>query len=205
MLFTLRGSFPALVAIALAMFLSACGDDDEGSSGATSTDESAESSTALDPAAIEASVQEFLDADEVAAPLSPSVDCGDESAETLECTVAGNKGLQGTVSAAPSQGFQYTGEIEGPDGPSSLGGSVPEGSLADPAGIEQGLNEALADEAGQPTADCPDAPDGDSLECEVSGEDVTGTLTATPIGGFEWEGQIETPEGTRAIAGNALP
>ena len=99
------------------------------------------------------------------------------------------------------RGSQYTGEIEGPDGPSSLGGSSSEGSITDPASVEESLNETLSDEAGEPTADCPDAPEGDSLECEVSGDGVTGTLTATPIGGFEWEGQIETPDGTRAISG----
>jgi hypothetical protein len=186
--------------------VAACGDDDDASSDEPATEsEAAGAAVGLDPAEVEASVQEFLDADEVAAALSPTVDCGDEAGETLDCAVAGDKGLEGTVSAAPSQGFQYTGEIEGPDGPSSVGGSVPEGSLADPAGIERALDEALADDAGKPTADCADAPEGDSLECEVTGEGVSGALTVTPIGGFEWEGQIATPEGTRAIAGNALP
>ena len=200
-----RHFLAAVLLILLATPLAACGDDEESSDEPAAESEASGEEAGLDPAAVEASVQEFLEADEVAAALSPTVDCGQQAAATLECTVAGDKGLEGGVSAAASPGFQYTGEVEGPDGLSSLGGSVPEGSLSDPAGIEQGLNAALADEAGSPTAACPEAPDGDSLECEVTGDDVSGTLTATPIGGFEWEGQIVTPEGTRAISGNALP
>jgi len=196
----------AVLVIALAPLLAACGDDDDGSPEATTTESEATSEPAgLDPAAVEASVQEFLEADEFAAELSPAVDCGDEPAETLDCAISGDKGLEGAAAAAPSQGFQYTGEIEGPDGPSSLGGSASEGAISDPAGIEESLDEILSDDAGAPTADCPDSPDGDSLECEVSGDATNGTLTVTPIGGFEWEGQIETPDGTRAIAGNELP
>ena len=189
--------------IALAA-VTACGDDDEPSETAT-TSEAASDAAALDPAAVEASVQKFLDADELAADLSPTVDCGDEAAETLECSISGDKGLEGGVTAAPSQGFAYTGEIEDQYGPNALGGSQAEGSITDPASVEKGLNETLSDDAGTPTVDCPDAPEGDSLECDVSGDQVTGTLTATPIGGFEWEGQIETPDGTRAISGNDLP
>ena len=194
----------AVLLVALAALSAGCGDEDEGS------DETAEPEAAaatLDPAAVESSVQEFLEADEYAARLSPAVDCGDEPAETLECSVSGKKGLQGEVTAAPSQGFAYTGEIEDQYGPNSLGGSSDEGSIYDPATVEESLNatDLLSENAGSPTADCPDAPEGDSLVCEVTGDDVTGTLTATAIGGFEWEGQIETPDGTRAISGNALP
>ena len=193
-----------LFLLVLALVIAGCGDDDDGSSETTSTESEA---AALDPAAVETSVQEFLEADEYAAELSPSVDCGDEPAETLDCTISGAKGLEGGVTAAPSQGFSYTGEIEDQYGPNALGGSSSEGSITDPASVEESLNETdiLSENAGSPTADCPDAPEGDSLECEVTGDDVTGTLTVTPIGGFEWEGQIETPDGTRAISGNALP
>ncbi len=193
--------------IALAAILTACGDsEDEPAEESTTTETEATSDPAdLDPAAVEASVQEFLEVDEYAADLSPTVDCGDEPAETLSCMISGDKNLEGGVGASPSQGFQYTGEIEGPDGPSSLGGSASEGSITAPATVEKGLNEALADEAGEPTADCPDAPEGDSLECEVTGDGVSGTLTATPIGGFEWVGHLETPDGARPISGNALP
>ena len=195
-----------LLLLVLALILAACGDDgDEPSESPATEAEATGDGATLDPAEVETSGQEFLADDEYAAKLSPAVDCGDEPAETVECTVTGDKGLEGAVAAAPSQGFQYTGEIEGPDGPSSLGGSASEGSIADPTTIEQGLNEVLSDNAGAPTADCPDAPEGDSLECEVTGDGVSGSLTVTPIGGFEWEGQIETPDGTRAISGNALP
>ena len=193
-----------LALVLAALVLQACGDDDAGDSASSEEATQAEAAS-LDPADVETSVEEFLANDEVASSLQATVDCGDEPAETVECTVSGDKGLQGTVAAAPSQGFQYTGEIEGPDGPSSLGGSSPDGSVTDPASVEERLNEVLAEQAGEPTADCPDAAEGDSLECEVTGDGVSGTLTATPIGGFEWEGQIETPEGTRAISGNALP
>jgi hypothetical protein len=203
---TLKESMPVPVLIALCLFVAACGDSGD-SSNTTSTGEAAADAAALDPTAVEASVQEFLEADEFASELSPTVDCGDEPAETIECSVSGDKGLAGSVTAAPSQGFAYTGEIEDQYGPNSLGGSSDEGSIYDPATVEEGLNETdlLSENAGSPTADCPDAPEGDSLVCEVTGDDVTGTLTATPIGGFEWEGQIETPDGTRGISGNALP
>lgn len=204
-----RGSMPYLVlAFAIAAITTGCGDSDDGSSGAPATEsESSETAGGLDPGAVEASVEEFLAGDDYASGLSPTVDCGDEPAETLECSVSGEKGLEGVVNAAPSQGFAYTGEIEDQYGPNSLGGSSAEGSIYDPATVEEGLNETdlLSENAGSPTADCPDAPEDDSLVCEVTGDDVTGTLTATPIGGFEWEGQIETPDGTRAISGNALP
>jgi hypothetical protein len=195
----------AVLLIALGALSAGCGDEDEGSS-ETAPEQEATAAT-LDPAAVESSVQEFLEADEFAANLSPAVDCGDEPAETLECSVSGEKGLEGGVSAAPSQGFAYTGEIEDQYGPNALGGSSAEGSIYDPPSVEEGLNETdlLSENAGSPTAVCPDAPEDDSLVCEVTGDDVTGTLTATPIGGFEWEGQIETPDGTRAISGNALP
>jgi len=203
----LRGSTPCLVlAVAIAAIASGCGDSDDGSSGAPAAEsEASEPAGGLDPGAVEASVEEFLAADDYAGDLSPSVDCGDEPAETLECTISGDKGLEGGVTAAPSQGFSYTGEIEDQYGPNALGGSGSEGSITDPAAVEESLNETLSDNAGSPTADCPDAPEGDSLECEVTGDDVTGTLTVTPIGGFDWEGQIETPDGTRAISGNAVP
>lgn len=196
-----------LLMLALGLVLAGCGEDEgDQPSGEPDTENQATADAAgLDPDAVAASVQEFLEADEVASGLSPAVDCGDEAAETIECSISGDKGLTGTVAAAPSQGFQYTGEIEGPEGPSSLGGSVPEGSITDPASVEAGLNDAFADDAGQPTAECPEEPEGDSLDCEVTGEGVSGTLAVTPIGGFEWEGQIETPDGTRAISGNALP
>lgn len=195
----------AVLLLALAAMLSACGDD-EGDEPSEETATESEAAS-LDPAAVEASVQEFLDADEFAAKLSPTVDCGNEPAETLDCTISGDKGLEGGVTAAPSQGFSYTGEIEDQYGPNALGGSSAEGSITDPASVEESLNETdiLSENAGSPTADCPDAPEGDSLVCEVSGDDVTGTITVEPIGGFEWEGQIETPDGTRAISGNALP
>jgi hypothetical protein len=205
---TLKASMPAvLILIALAVFITACGDSDDESSDSTTSEEAASDPMAMDPAAVEASVQEFLEADEFASDLSPTVDCGEEPAETIECSVSGDKGLTGGVTAAPSQGFAYTGEIEDQYGPNALGGSAPEGSITDPATVEESLNETLSDSdtAGNPTMDCPDAPDGDSLECDVTGDDVSGTLTATPIEGFEWEGQIETPDGTRAISGNALP
>jgi hypothetical protein len=197
----------AVLVIAVAAFLSACGDEDEPSEAPATDAEATSDAAELDPADVEVSVQEFLEADEFAAKLSPTVDCGDEPAETLDCTVSGDKGLEGSITAAPSQGFSFTGEIEDQYGPNALGGSVPKGSVYDPATVEQGLNETdlLSENAGSPTADCPDAPEGDSLVCEISGDDVTGTLTVTPIGGFEWEGQIETPDGTRAISGNALP
>jgi len=204
---TLRKLMPvAVLLIAFAAILTACGDGEDEPSDTTTTESEATSDPAdLDPTAVEASVQEFLEADEYAADLSPSVDCGDEPAETISCTISGDKSLEGGVGAAPSKGFQYTGEIEGPDGPSSLGGSASEGSITAPATVEKGLNEALSDEAGEPTADCPDAPEDDSLECEVTGDGVSGTLTATPIGGFEWVGHLETPDGARPISGNALP
>ncbi len=197
-----RFQFPVLLAAALALIVAGCGDDEESSDAPAPEPESA---AGLDPAAVETSVEEFLAEDEYAAGLSPSVDCGEEAAETLDCVVTGDKGLEGVVSAAPSQGFEYTGEIEGPDGLSSIGGSQSEGSAADPASIEAGLDEVLADDAGKPTADCPDEAGGASLECEVTGDGVSGTLTVTPIGGFEWQGEIETADGTRAIAGNELP
>ncbi|HYH62338.1 MAG TPA: hypothetical protein VD766_10775 [Solirubrobacterales bacterium] len=203
---TLRKLMPvAVLLIALAAILTACGDSEDEPSETTTESEATSEPAGLDPAAVEASVQEFLETDEYAADLSPTVDCGEESGETLDCTISGDKNLTGAVGAAPSQGFQYTGEIEGPEGPSSLGGSTSDGSVTVPASVEQSLNETLSDEAGEPTAECPDAPEGDSLECEVTGDGVTGTLTATPIGGFEWEGQIETPDGARGISGNALP
>ena len=198
---------PALVLLlAFALVFAGCGDSDEepAGDGAPASEETS-TDAGLDPAAVEASVQEFLDADEYASGLSPNVDCGDEQAESLECTITGDKGLTGTVLASPSQGFEYTGQIETPDGPSSLGGSASEGTLADPASIEESLNEALSDEAGEPTAECPDAAEDASLECEVTGDDVSGTLTVTAPGGFEWEGQIETPDGTRGIGANELP
>jgi hypothetical protein len=197
----------ALGLIALPMFLIACGDEEDGSAESAPATESATEAAALDPAAVAQSVEEFLANDEVASSLQPTVDCGDEPAESVECTISGDKGLSGAVTAVPSPGFAYTGEIEDEYGPNSLGGSSSEGSIYDPPSVEEGLNETdlLSENAGSPTVDCPDAPEGDSLVCEVTGDDVTGTLTATPIGGFEWEGQIETPEGTRAIAGNALP
>ena len=202
---TIRITKLAAVLLAVAALSAGCGETDEGS-GETAPEPEATAAT-LDPAAVESSVQEFLQADEYAASLSPAVDCGDEPAETLECSVSGEKGLEGVVNAAPSQGFAYTGEIEDQYGPNSLGGSSAEGSIYDPATVEESLNETdlLSENAGSPTADCADAPEDDSLVCEVTGEDVTGTLTATAIGGFEWEGQIETPDGTRAISGNALP
>jgi hypothetical protein len=197
----------AVLLLSLGVLLGACGDDEDEPSEAPASEAQSTSDTdaALDPAAVEASVQEFLDADEVAADLSTAVDCSEQATATVECSISGDNGLTGAVTATPSQGFEYTGEIEGPDGPSSLGGSTSEGSITDPASVEDSLNETLSDEAGGPTADCPDTPEGDSLECEVSGDDVTGTLTATAIGGFEWEGTIETPDGTRGISGNALP
>ena len=176
----LRKFMPAAVLlIALAAILTACGDSDDEPSEETATEsEAASDAAALDPAAVEASVQEFLEADEFAAELSPTVDCGDEPAETLDCTISGDKGLEGGVTAAPSQGFSYTGEIEDQYGPNALGGSSAEGSISDPATVEESLNETeiLSENAGSPTADCPDAPEGDSLVCEVSGDDVTGTL-----------------------------
>ncbi|MDX6588271.1 MAG: hypothetical protein QOI31_2744 [Solirubrobacterales bacterium] len=195
----------AALLIASAAIFTACGEDEP--SDTTTTSEATSDAAALDPAEVEASVQKFLEADEYAADLSPTVDCGDEPAETLDCTVSGDKGLTGGVTAAPSQGFSYTGEIEDQYGPNALGGSSAEGSITDPASVEESLNatDIISENAGSPTVDCPDAPEGDSLECEITGDDVTGTLTVTPIGGFEWEGQIETPDGTRAIAGNQLP
>jgi hypothetical protein len=186
--------------------LSGCGSDgSDGSGGEPSGDEVAAEASALEPTEAETSIEEFLAADEVAASLNAMVDCGDQPGETLECTVTGTNGLDGTLSVFPSPGFQYTGEIEGPEGLSSLGGSSPEGSAADPPSVEASLNEVLADEAGAPETDCPDAASGDALECEVTGDGVSGTIEVTPIGGFEWEGQLETPQGSRAIAGNALP
>ena len=107
--------------------------------------------------------------------------------------------------ATLSEGIDYTGELKGPEGPVSLGGSDTEGTIAEPEDVEATLDEALADEPGTPTADCPDAPEEGALECSVSGEGVSGDLTVTPSGGFEWEGQIETPEGPRAISANELP
>lgn len=202
----LRSALPALaLLITFAALIPGCGDEEEPSGGTASESESTSDAAGLDPADVEASVEKFLEADEYATGLSPTVDCGDEPAETLECSVSGDKGLEGSVTAAPSEGFSYTGEIEDQYGPNALGGSGSEGSITDPAAVEESLNETLSDDAGTPTADCPDAPEGNSLECEITGDDVTGTLTVTPIGGFEWEGQIETPDGTRAISANAVP
>lgn len=202
----LRSALPALaLLITFAALIPGCGDEEEPSGGTASESESTSDAAGLDPADVEASVEKFLEADEYATGLSPTVDCGDEPAETLECSVSGDKGLEGSVTAAPSEGFSYTGEIEDQYGPNALGGSGSEGSITDPAAVEESLNETLSDDAGTPTADCPDAPAGNSLECEITGDDVTGTLTVTPIGGFEWEGQIETPDGTRAISANAVP
>jgi hypothetical protein len=203
---TLRNLIPdAVLLIAIAAIFTACGDDEP--SRTTTTSEATSDAAALDPAEVEASVRKFLEADEFAADLSPTVDCGEEPAETLDCSVSGDMGLTGGVTAAPSEGFSYTGEIEDQYGPNALGGSSPEGSITDPASVEESLNETdiISENAGSPTVDCPDAPEGDLLECEVTGDDVTGTLTVEPIGGFEWEGQIETPDGTRAISGNQLP
>lgn len=190
--------------VTLAALLAGCGGDSDETSEAPASAEQQAPAGGLDPAAVEASVEEFLAGDEYASELAATVECAGEPGETQECTITGDKGLEGAVAAVPSPGFQYTGEIEGPDGPSSLGGSSSEGSVADPASVEERLNEILADEAGAPQAECPDA-SGDSLECEVTGDGTSGTLTVTPIGGFEWQGQIETPDGTRAIAGNELP
>jgi hypothetical protein len=202
----LRSALPALaLLITFAALITGCGEEEEPSGGTASESESTSDAAGLDPADVEASVEKFLEADEYATGLSPTVDCGDEPAETLECSVSGDKGLEGSVTAAPSEGFSYTGEIEDEYGPNALGGSGSEGSITDPATVEESLNETLSDDAGTPTADCPDAPEGDSLICEVTGDGVTGTLTVTPIGGFEWEGQIETPDGTRAISANAVP
>jgi hypothetical protein len=196
---------PAVLLIAFAAIFSACGDEE--SSDPTTESEATSEAANLDPSEVETSVQKFLEDDEFAADLSPAVDCGEDPAETLDCTVSGDKGLEGAVTAAPSEGFSYTGEIEDEYGPNSLGGSSAEGSIYDPATVEESLNKTdiISENAGSPTVDCPDAPEGDSLECEVTGDQVTGTLTVEPIGGFEWEGQIETPDGNRAISGNALP
>ena len=208
MLQNLRLTAPALALfMALAGPIWGCGGGDEGGTEAPATEEqtAAAEAAALDPAAVEASVEEFLANDEYAGSLSASVDCDDGGAEAVDCTITGDRGLEGAVTASPSQGFAYTGEIEGPDGPSSLGGSASEGTITDPAAVEESLNGALADNAGEPTADCPDSAGEESLECEVSGDGVSGTLTVTPTGGFEWEGTIETADGTRSIGANELP
>ena len=191
--------------LVLAAVFAGCGEGTDETTEASPPDELPATAAGLDPAAVEASVEEFLASDEYARNLSPNVDCGDQPGETQECTVTGDKGLEGAISAIPSPGFQYTGQLDGPDGPSSLGGSSSEGSATNPASVEARLNEVLAEEAGAPEAECPDAAGGDALECSVTGDDISGTLTVTPIGGFEWEGQIATPDGPRAIAGNELP
>ena len=206
----LRKLVPAAVLLIALTAFAACGDSDDEPAETTATDSeptAAQTGGAgdVDPAAIEASVLDLLDSDAYAKNLSPEVDCGDEPAPTIDCTISGDEDFEGTVSAAPSQGFQYTGEIEGPDGPSSIGGGSPDADITDPAGVEASLDEALKDNPGEPTADCADEPEGDSLECGISGDGVTGTVTATLIGGSEWHGGIETPEGTRQISGNAIP
>jgi hypothetical protein len=190
--------------LASAVLFSGCGDEDDE---AATSEEQAAKAVVIEPTDVEESIEGFLADDKAASSLEATVDCGEEPAETVDCTISGDKGLTGEATAAPSQGFSYTGEIEDRYGPNSFGGSGSEGSIDDPAAVEESLNQTLADSdtAGTPTADCPEAPENNELVCEISGDDVTGTLTATPIGGFEWEGQIETPDGTRAISGNALP
>ena len=138
----LRKLMPAAVLlIALAAILTACGDGGR-ALGATTTETEATSDAAgLDPAAVEASVQEFLEADEYAADLSPTVDCGDEPAETLIARSQATRASRAASTAAPSQGFSYTGEIEDQYGPNALGGSSAEGSITDPASVEKSLNE----------------------------------------------------------------
>jgi hypothetical protein len=67
--------------------------------------------------------------------------------------------------------------------------------------VERRLAEVLEDEPGA-TAECPDEPTGDELECTVEGGGYGGTLVVTPIPGFQWQGELETPDGPRPIAGN---
>ena len=173
----------------------------------TTESEAASDAPALYPAAVEASVQKFLEADEYAADLSPTVDCGDEPAETLGCTISGDKGLAGGVAAAPSQGFAYTGEIEDQYGPNALGGSSAEGSITDPATVEENLNrtDIISENAGSPTVDCPDAPEGEELVCDVTGDQVTGTLDGHSNGWLRVGGTPLMLEGARPISGNELP
>lgn len=191
------------LSIAISLGVGGCGDE-EGTSGSSASQEAAPDD-ALDPTAVASSVEEFLEGDEYAATLAPSVDCGEEAApDRLRCSISGDQNLRGSVIATQSEGISYTGQIEGPDGPVSLGGSTSEGDVSDSAGVEASLAEALADQPGSPVVECPQPVEGEPLECSVSGE-VSGTLTVTPAGGFEWEGQLETPEGPRAISGNEVP
>jgi hypothetical protein len=194
----------ATAAVLAALLLAGCGDDEEtpeGDAGETATTTTAEGA-GLDPAAVEANVEEFLSEDEYAADRSPTVDCGDEAAaDQLECEISGDGGLAGEVVSTPSQGFQYTGELETPDGPSFTGGSSTEGDVSDVAAVESRLAEVLEDEPGA-SAECPEEATGDELECTVEGEGYGGTLVVTPIPGFQWQGELETPDGPRPIAGN---
>ena len=181
------------LALLVALALAACGSDDE----ETTTAEAA----LLEPAAVEESVQAGLDEDEFAGQRSSQVDCGEEGSDAeLACKLTGD-GFTGTAVATPAEGFSYTGELEGPDGPTATGGGTSEGSIDDPASIERALNETLEDERGA-EAECPDEPADGALECTVSGGGYSGTLTVTPNEGFQWEAEIETPEGPRVILGD---
>ena len=195
---------PTIAAVLVAVLLAGCGDAEEApeeSAGETASTTTAEE-TSLDPSAVEANVEKFLSEDEYAADSSPTVDCGDEpAADQLECEISGDGGLAGSVVATPSQGFQYTGELETPDGPSFSGGSSTEGDVTDVAAVEQSLADSLEDEPGA-TAECPDEATGNELECTVEGEGYSSTLVVTPIPGFQWQGELQTPDGPRSIAGN---
>lgn len=197
-------SVAALMIASALLGAAGCGDDGDTNADSGGGENTSVTEETLDPAAVEASVEEQLATDSYAGDLSATVDCGDEATDSrLECSISGDNGLTGTVTATPSEGISYTGQITGTQGPSLIGGSTDRGSVDDVGGAEAYINESLRDEPGSPTADCTEAPQGGQLECTLSGGGSSGSVTVTPLGGYEWEGRIETPRGIRPFAGNA--